>query len=307
MQSTFQRLRMLSIVKNVTHNTYQPPLVGGLLAFILLACSFFANQALATPDLLKNKFSLVDRFITASKTAERIATKGTPEVKAQMAQAKDIFAQAQQAHSAGDAKKAGALLDQALKIATLAAQKSADPASKLWLHSARFDDMLGSVNNFLSSFKRYLAQSGKSDANNLSKIQNLIQSAKQLAGKKEYQSANKKLDQAQIILTESIKNVLGSNSLVYELKFDTPNDEYKYEVDRGDSFEALVRMLLIQKAQDGSKQKLIEPLVAQHLELRSQARNQAASGAFEQAIKTQEDANKFLIRALRTLGLMIPM
>ncbi|MBF0379744.1 MAG: hypothetical protein HQL69_01925 [Magnetococcales bacterium] len=274
---------------------------------VLFVFSLFANQGFTGPDKLKQKFSLVDRFLTKSRTAKRIAAQGKPEVKAIMAEAKAIYNQAVKARSSGDNKKVGILLDRALKLAISASKKAANPASKQWLYKSRYEDLLTSVKNFSVTLKRYLDQSGKSDSKALEKIQSLIKNARQQAAKKQYQTAITDLKQAQSLLTSGIKKVLGSRSLVYELKFDTPKEEYQYEVNRGDSFEALVRMMLTQGTKASGKQKLVDPMVAKYFSLRLKARNQASAGAYEKAISSQEEANKFLTRALRSLGLMIPM
>lgn len=267
--------------------------------------------ALGEMDGLAQKFALLERFLRESSTSKRIADKGSDETRNLLIEARKIQGQAEAARGSGDTKQATAFLDQAMKIAIAASRKSVDPASRQWLYRAQYEDLSGSVREFKEAYQRHLESSQpkgskpRAEPLDQKKLAELLDQGAAQAKAQKFQEANAYLKQAQTMLVDALRALIGSTSIVYELKFDTPEAEYLYEVRRGESFATLIRMVLAD-GQKSSSSEPVEPLVMQSDSTSAAARQQAVGGDFKSAIKTQEKANSFLVKALRSLGVMIP-
>ena len=133
-----------------------------------------------------------------------------------------------------------------------------------------------------------------------------MERADQFYAEEKYAEGRKELDKAYEILKVSIESMRGGETLVRDLNFATPEDEYHYEVDRNDTHQMLVTNVVAQKKPRPRTMERIEKFVAKAKELRDQADAQAKDGDHEDAIKTLEKSTKELIRAIRAAGLFIP-
>lgn len=281
--------------------------LGGLtlLAFLVLQTVAFGAES----RLYQQKLSLVNRFLESSDTAKR----RHPEAESLLSAARTKRDVAKKAYEAGEEKQAIDLLSQAIRLTSEASRKSADQASQAWLHRARYEDLSDSMDYFQETYRKYLAHAEEKQRQaaqkSLEAAAPLTSEAAQLAGKKAFEAANQRLSRAQEILVAGLKPLLGSRSLVYALKFETPRQEYEYEVRRSESLEALIRMALAESASSGDAevQKAVSALLNKSREQQKEAQKIASAGQFESAIRTQEGASQFLVQALRQLGVMIPL
>ena len=90
------------------------------------------------------------------------------------------------------------------------------------------------------------------------------------------------------------------------MSFDTPEDEYKYELDRNDTHRMLLKVLLDDKMKNERIRDRVEVHVTKSDELREQAMLSAGSSEFETAIETMEKSTKELVMAIRSAGIYIP-
>ncbi|MEO5332410.1 MAG: hypothetical protein H7839_10335 [Magnetococcus sp. YQC-5] len=275
------------------------------LVLVLLAPSLVWAQSQA----IQRKAALVDQFLKDSDTSRRISAKGDPAALTLLEQAKQAREEARQAIAAGDEKKGIEWLDKALKLVATASRNSIDPASRVWLVRSRFEDLGVSVANFKDAYARHLKRlkPGEQGPLDLKEVETALKESAALGKEKKFVEANKILETAHDRVVTGLKTLLGSTALVYELKFDTPKDEYDYEVRRGESYEAMIRMMFNEAGTRQVDDKQIQPLMDKSLELNKLASQQAAAGQFKDAIKTQEDANKSLGQVLRFLGVQIPL
>ncbi|MBF0181836.1 MAG: hypothetical protein HQM03_17605 [Magnetococcales bacterium] len=277
------------------------------LTLLLSATPFSPLQA--ADEALQKKAELVDRMLKESDTRQRIDAKGSDATRAMLEEAARTREEARRAMASGDARRGAELLDKALKLVITASRESVDPAGRQWLHRARHDDLLVSVRNFRDAYLRHLKRlkPGETGPLNTGEVDTLLAQGIKLGQEKKYREANVPLERAQAMVVDGLKKLLDSKALVYELKFDTPKDEFQYEIQRGESYEALIRMVLAEpetKLPDG---KSFNALMEKSQETARQAMQKAGEGQYEAAIKLQEQANGDLVKVLRMLGVMIPM
>ena len=114
------------------------------------------------------------------------------------------------------------------------------------------------------------------------------------------------LDDAYETIKVSLESLRGGDTLVRELNFETKEDEYKYELDRNDTHQMLIKVLLAEKMANSPMRASAEKFIGQAEELRSQAESAADKKKFEDAIGLLEQSTKELIRAIRSAGVYIP-
>ena len=124
------------------------------------------------------------------------------------------------------------------------------------------------------------------------------------AGKGE--EARATLDATYESVKASLESLRGGDTLVRELNFETPQDEYYYELDRNDTHRMLVEVLLAEKMQASPMRKTADGFIATAGELRVQAEQAAGKKQFEEAIRLLEESTKEFIRAIRSAGVYIP-
>ncbi|MEO5378268.1 MAG: hypothetical protein H7832_10885 [Magnetococcus sp. DMHC-6] len=280
-------------------------------AFILgvIVCqavvSFLAVSVLAEDTgLYEQKLKMLDQFLTRSKAKAALSP-----LLARLEEADKLKSQAQAAHKAGQESQAVTFLNQAIGIAVQVAREKVDPQDRIWLHRARYDNLLDTLPGLEEAYRRHLAKlatpTESEKAVDFTNLKTLQDQAHQLAVQGQYEEANVSLEKARDLLVKGLKKLLDNSSLIYELKFDTPEQEYQYERNRFISLEALLRMAL---AENPAKPEVLETIhahVAQSQQLHQQAEQQAAQGKFKEAVKSLEQSNAFLGKGLNAAGVMI--
>ena len=88
--------------------------------------------------------------------------------------------------------------------------------------------------------------------------------AEALAQKGDYLAANKHLFQAANLVEAALTRARDKETLVHQLKFETPEDEYAYELQRNNSNQLLIVVVKRKKPPQGTNIKYIEKLVAEN-------------------------------------------
>lgn len=108
-------------------------------------------------------------------------------------------------------------------------------------------------------------------------------------------------------LKQSIIPLRDGQTLVTTLTFETPRDEYLYEMDRHDTHLLLVNLMLERDPEDLAGEAAVRALVDESMRLHWLAHLRAEAGDYPQAVAALEQASELLIRLLRTSGFSIPM
>jgi len=104
----------------------------------------------------------------------------------------------------------------------------------------------------------------------------------------------------------SVEHLRTGETLLRELKFETPEDEYIYELDRNDSHRMLLTVLLEEKMKDERTKKQVAPFLESADGLREEAKKLASEGDFVEAIGVMERSTKEVVKAIRGAGVYIP-
>jgi cellobiose-specific phosphotransferase system component IIA len=122
------------------------------------------------------------------------------------------------------------------------------------------------------------------------------------AKKQNYVRANTLLQQAQKMATGGLHKILNSKTIVYDLKFDSPADEYEYELKRFAGYEELIPVAIEAKNPTPGAIKLMESFLGKARSRRDEAAAKAKEGDYPTAIAMLLQATKTVRRALRMVG-----
>ena len=272
---------------------------------IVLTFSLFNFSAQAQTD---TRVTFINKLLTTSSGAQQINKSSNPEAKALHQDALELYRQAQEETNLGNSAKASALIDQSAKK-MFQAIRMATPSS---LGNSKlkndFNKRKESINTLRSAFDRIADENKGCECKEKTNAQitEITTTAEKLMDDGKTVKARTELDKAYQLLKVSIESLRGGQTLVRSLDFATPKEEYHYEIDRNDTHNMLVKLLLEdKKVSDYTSEKVAEFTEAAK-SLRTDAEKSALSDKYEDAIKLLEDSTKQLVRAIRSAGIYIP-
>lgn len=170
-----------------------------------------------------------------------------------------------------------------------------------------YETKLRSINALLEAQQRIADEKAGAEQKMQMKrtVTALLNSAHDYASSNDYKNALQTLNQAYQIITASIEQLRGGETLVRALHFETPEEEYHYELDRNDTYQMLIHMLVEDKKTmqlTGRVQQFLDQANA----LRKLGETQARDGDFSDAIRSLEQSTRNLIFAMRNAGFFIP-
>ncbi len=172
----------------------------------------------------------------------------------------------------------------------------------------RHEELQVSIKDFEASHKdsydRIAKKQGKDAAVDYDKneVEKLKASATKSAKQGDYLKANQDLEKAQRMITVALHKMLNNQTIVYDLNFETAEEEYDYELKRFAGYEELIPIAVEQKKPAEGAKKLMESFLKKGQDLRDRAVNKAKSGDYPTAIAMLQDATKDVRRALRMIG-----
>lgn len=173
---------------------------------------------------------------------------------------------------------------------------------------ARFLEMYEGVQGFEASYRRNYEQmvknKGRSNvrAVDLKQIESVMSNARSLADDGKYNEAISMLGGAQNTLTTALTEMLAEQTIVHELVFATPRDEYEYELSRYLGYEALVPLAIQQRDPNEQTRNLIMPFIDRAREVKALSEPEAARGNYQEAILMLQGATSNIQRALQAMG-----
>ncbi len=264
------------------------------------------KKAQVSKAKVEQKLVFADMMIN-SKGAKRVLASNNGEAKHLLASARKDLVSSREKLLAGALPEALALADQAVKGVGAASKMvpSEDAVAEL---SQRHDELLHEIEDFEASYdSNYVRMAKAGDAPKDSgydkaQVASMKKEAQVLASKGDYAKANAKLEQAQAIVTRGLHKMLDSKTLVYELKFDTPADEYEYELKRFGGYEELIPVAVEMKRPAAGALKLMDSFLDKGRKRRDEAKEKAAEGDYGAAVGMLQQATKTVRRALRMVG-----
>lgn len=263
-----------------------------------------ANKWSEDPKQINQRMESLSTLIEKSSGARRVASAGNPEAVGLQDQARALLQEARSAYQRGDQGTAKQRLSEASQVMFQAIRKADGGASEAQKQADDFQRRLESVKVLSSAHQRISKEKGAGQEA-IPKIQAAMDEAVRInAAGGSATEARAKLDEAYVMAKLSIEKLRRGDTLVRTLHFESKAEEYDYEVDRNNTHQMLVTMLLDSKP-EGTKM-MAAKFVEQAKVIREKAEALAAKKSFEQAVTAMEESTKELVKAIRSAGIFIP-
>ncbi len=279
-------------------------------ALLIVLALLVSETGLAqvTAEAVDNRIMSIDKLLHQSSGARQVEDSGKPEARQKHRQAIELLQAARAEHAAGDYAAASDLLTRASRE-MFAAIRLATPASVASDHEASaYDARLESVVALRDAFTRIANDPGATDDRQklLQQVDGLMGDAESLRRASRPDDARLEIDKAYHLLKVGIDSIRSGQTLIRSLNFETPRDEYVYEIDRNDTHEMLIGLLVESKPGSERSRVQIEQFVTQARQLRLSAESLADDQAWAEAIELLEQSTRNLVRAIRSAGIYIP-
>ncbi|MBF0133660.1 MAG: hypothetical protein HQL75_13875 [Magnetococcales bacterium] len=260
----------------------------------------------ADEEQVRRRLSTVDTLVEKSSGAKKVAASGVAAAISLLEQARAKRDQARGLLNNGDLKGASDRMGEGTALLFEAVRKADGGATNASKSVQDFDRRMKSVEALMDALDRIRKEkkAGAESAKTSEQVHQMTQEARNLSSKGEVDKGRVILDKAYVTAKVGIEQLRRGDTLVRSLNFATKEEEYHYEVDRNDTHQMLIGMLL---NKDGGKpDPMITKFITQAAELRRQANQQGAAGKFAEAIKTLEASTMAYIKAIRGSGIYIP-
>lgn len=257
---------------------------------------------------VEGQLSNVERLLNTSSGARRVIGSDNSLAKKIREDGLHRHELARKAYDKGDYETARTLLGEASKSMFQAIRILGTPAELTEKKITDFEARASSVSVLIQALERISSDEGQNGKvkGTIEGINATLTRARKLMEAKEYDDARRLLDGGYEVAKQAVDHLRDGKTLVRTLNFASPEEEYRYELDRNDTHQMLVKVLLEEKQPTEQTLTMVNKLVGRAAEYRSAAEAQANKGQFEEAIKTMEQATKELVRAIRSAGVYIP-
>jgi hypothetical protein len=256
-------------------------------------------------DPMASRDKLVRTLLFESSAARKVELSGNEAAMAKRAEAIKVF-EAASRHENSELRdeqynRAVALLYEAASMATSAADSDDKVQRDL-------DNRQQSLDALLSAHERIMDEKNSAEVHEalLEEIAADRLAAEALLKDGKTAEAKTHIDRAYVATKLSVERARTGETLLRELSFDTPKDEYEYELDRNDTHRMLLSVLLDDKMKNERIRNRVDEFVAASEKLRVQALAFAGNKEFKLAIQTMEASTKELVKAIRSAGVYIP-
>ena len=281
--------------------------IGALIATVALGVTapLMSYAEASNEDALADRIAMVRTLLFESSAARRVASSERPDVQETRAEAIALF---EQALTPGDSEVRKARLNRAVELFYEASAASPNSASAVAKGRRDFERRRESVDSLLDAHKRIMEEKGTADAHDvlLETVETDLVAAEALLADGDVETARERLDRAYDVTRLAVENSRMGETLKRELKFDTPEDEYHYELDRNETHRMLLTVLLKDKMDNKNTREKVAAFVKTADVHRAAADDMAGRKRFEEAIEELERSTAEIVKAIRGAGVYIP-
>ena len=285
------------------------------LAFIAMqtcvpALAQTALQPVPDRMIVEQKSALVARILADSLIPDSSSGATGAEAKQRLTKAAGLYKRAQTQLEKGRIAAADRSLNDAMRNVSKARTLLAGAVARTNAEQMRHGELQQSIEVLELSYQRnverrsaWLAQVGDED---LKRVKILVNRAREIASSGKLREANAVLVKAQRDMISSYNTLLGTAPLVYDLRFGSTEEEYKYELERGRAYEGLVPAAIQEYKPKSELVMAIDRLVEESRALVAHAKSHAEKKQFPNAIQSQREAIAKLQQALEVAGVVVP-
>ncbi len=266
------------------------------------------RQVHKTKEQTEQQVKYVKKLLEVSSAAQKVKASEDINVKALYRAANNLYQNALEYIEEGENAAAAESLFHATEM-MFRAVKVAGKQKVVNTNDRRlFELRLKSVKALLAAVQRIGEEKGLTEKTDRVKSMADAEIASAIALMKTGQpfSARKVIDNVYVEIKAAISELRSGDTLVRSLHFETKKDEYLYELDRNDTHQMLVTLLLEEKMKNPKTRKRAQKFLNKAAVLRKKAEVYAENGDYEKAVETCEESTKQIVRAIRSSGFFIP-
>lgn len=270
--------------------------------FLLLTAVMTSVMAAEPPPAVTMKLNYAKLVVMTSSNAQRIQDSDNEKAKARLKTAREKYSQAATAAEKGDFKRAESLASEAMLLVVSAARMVPDAAVQEQQARKRYAGLLQQIDTYSKWYWKFHDKNLPHDQE-VDKVMADVEEAKRVAEAGNYIDSNERLSALlNILIAKTDDSLSEQRTVTYDLKFETPDKEYDYELSRNQEFERLVALALKQKQPSAGVRGLIKRYVKKALTQRAEAEKYRESEGFEMAIKQLRSATGQFETALKMAG-----
>ncbi len=256
---------------------------------------------------LAPKLRLLDTLVHRSPAVKRIEASDDSQAKGLVETAREAHARAQALYTQGAYGAAEAFVQQGLRAMGSASRRVEDPQRRRRSQAQRYQELRSRVLSFGAALKRVETAAGTQTVRlDHATVDQGLRQAEALARGQDYGAANRRLSALSDRLEGALSEALHQKTLIHELKFASPAEEYAYEKEHNRSQQLLIRLLGQRRAAAQAQAAYVQRCLERNEALRREAEALAAEGDDEAALRQLEKGTRILDQALRMSGVMIP-
>ena len=263
--------------------------------------------AVVTAGAVKQKLGYA-QMVIGSGSAKRIENSGDQQAIAMLANARGQVEAAKASLAGGQLEQAMNQVNDGLRQMTAASRQITTESEMAGVnHKAQYEELSNSLKTYEGSYKKNSERAAKMKQPIKKKLdsveyERLVAEGKSLAAKGDHAAANKSLNKAQTMITKVLTSMLHAQTVTYDKKFETPQEEYEYELARYENYEELIPLAIEQKQPSQRALELVDSFVQKAAKIRDEGKEVAAKGDHKMAIMAIQAATSNLQRALRMVG-----
>lgn len=281
--------------------------------WLLLACGLAALAAApgraadaareATPrqPVLVQKARLIEQLLGSAKV-RAVEAGADADAKATLALARSALAEAR---AATDDKIGETLLNESLRLLMLATRGVSDGAAAGEAQARRNAALREQVAAYRADLVKSAQARSQPPPPALAALDQHLDAAQALSRSARHADAGELLAQAYRLAVDMLVALRAGETVTIELRFDTPADEYAYELKRYRSHQLLVEMTLDERRPDAAVRSTMDRHTQQAEALHKSAADSAGAGDHRAAIQALEQATQRLVRALQAAGMPV--
>ncbi len=253
---------------------------------------------------LTSNLESVAKLIEGSSAARQIESSKAPEALTRRDKARELHAAAKAALDQGNLESASSLLNQS-RATFFDAVRFAAP-EEVTSKKLENDYLLRveSVQALLGAYKRVSSEKPNASlAKTVGEIEKFMASAAGLAKERKFKEAGVEIDRGYLVAKAGLTSLRSGDTLVRSLNFANKEEEYHYEIDRNNTHQMLIKVLVDDNKAGG---EMVKTFLSKGHELRIKAEAAASRKSYDEAVKLLEQATAELVRAIRNAGIYIP-
>lgn len=265
-----------------------------------------ADEDAAARQQLEQKIRLTASLISDSPTAQRIGSSGHAEAVGHLDEGRLHHAMAVDLLAKGDHAGARKAVDEALRHLGTARRLVPDSTARQGLARQRHEQLLGSVERLMESWRQRSAGQAGNDGTDLTSAMGLVAVARRQALDGRFDEANQALGEAERLVLSGMNRTLHAATLDYTVRPATVVEAFQHELARHRGFSDLVPLAVRDLKPNAEAAALIERYAETSATLQAQALLQSQAGQPEEALTLIRNATLYIQRALLAAGLVSP-